>query len=57
MAFNRLKEAMIENSVLKLYRVCVETELHTDACISGLGAVLLQRNTDDGKFHPVYYAS
>lgn len=56
-AFNKLKSVMIESPVLKLYRVGAETELHTDACMSGLGAVLLQKDPDDGRLHPVYYAS
>lgn len=56
-AFERLKDALIENSVLKLYRVGAETELHTDACMNGLCVVLLQKDSEDGKFHPIYYAS
>lgn len=56
-AFERLKSALIDGPVLKLYRVGAETELHTDACMGGLGAVLFQRNSEDGMLHPIYYAS
>lgn len=34
-----------------------ETELHTDACKFGFGAMLLQKSSDDMQFHPVYYFS
>lgn len=53
----KLKKPLIENPILKLYQVGAETELHTDACKKGLGAVLLQKNVSDEKFHPIYYAS
>ncbi|GFW88941.1 transposon Tf2-9 polyprotein [Trichonephila clavipes] len=33
-----------------------KTELHTDACKQGYGAILLQE-AEDGKLHPVYYMS
>lgn len=33
------------------------TELHTDASRYRLGAILLQKNADDGAFHPIYYTS
>lgn len=49
---------MLSNgSVLKIYKVGAETELHTDACMYGFGAILMQRNDEDGALHPVYYAS
>lgn len=57
LAFDSLKSALTEEPVLKLYRVGAETELHTDACMGGLGAVLLQKDSEGGKLHPVYYAS
>lgn len=56
-AFNKLKAGMTQNPVLKLYRVGAETELHTDACMNELGAVLLQKDADDSKLHPIYFAS
>ncbi|GFW77804.1 hypothetical protein TNCV_3403801 [Trichonephila clavipes] len=33
-----------------------KTELHTDSCKQGYGAILLQE-AEDGKLHPVYYMS
>lgn len=56
-AFLRLKEILSEKPVLCLYRQGAETQLHTDASMYGYGAILLQRNAEDGKMHPVYYAS
>jgi len=56
-AFERLKRALTNDPVLKIYRLNAETELHTDASRYGLGAILLQRNNEDNLFHPVYYAS
>lgn len=56
-AFERLKAALVDMPVLKLYKVGAETELHTDASSHGYGAILLQRSTDDNAMHPVYYAS
>ncbi|GFW71089.1 retrovirus-related Pol polyprotein from transposon 412 [Trichonephila clavipes] len=37
-------------------QVWKKTELHTDACKQGYGAILLQE-AEDGKLHPVYYMS
>lgn len=56
-AFQALKEVLIREPVLKLYRTEADTELCTDASKLGFGAILLQRNADDQRFHPVYYAS
>lgn len=57
-SFERLKLMLINKPVLlNLYRVGVETELHTDASRHGYGAILLQRSSDDDAMHPVYYAS
>ncbi|GFW43799.1 retrovirus-related Pol polyprotein from transposon 297 [Trichonephila clavipes] len=39
------------------YRQNCETEIHTDASIDGLAAVLLQRFPDDNSLHPIYYMS
>lgn len=54
-AFVNLKIALISYSVLNLYRINIETELHTDASKHGYGAILVQRNADT--WHIVYYAS
>jgi len=56
-AFNCLKDVLCDKPVLRLYKVNAATELHTDASIDGYGAILLQKNDEDGAFHPVYYAS
>lgn len=56
MAFALLKRTLVGKPVLRLYRVGAETELHTDACQGGLGAILMQKDLEDS-FHPVYYAS
>ena len=56
-AFGSLKTALSEKPLLKLYRVGAETQLHTDACSGVYGAILLQRDSEDNVFHPVYYSS
>lgn len=56
-AINKLKEALSCSPVLNLYRATAETELQTDASSQGYGMILLQRNNNDNKFHPVYYAN
>lgn len=55
MACEQLKAAFVEKPVLRLYRVNVETELHIDACGRGFGAIFLQKDSDDGFFHLIYY--
>lgn len=57
LAFERLKAMLIRDPVLKLYRVGAETEVHTDASRYGLGAILMQKDTEDNSWHPIYYAS
>lgn len=56
-AFNELKAALVSKPVLKIYNPRAETELHTDASQLGFGMILLQKDPNDNKFHPVYYAS
>ena len=56
-AFQRLKVILSGDPVLKLYRIGVETELHTDASSQGYGAILFQKDSEDQRLHPVYYAS
>ncbi|GFW34444.1 hypothetical protein TNCV_500621 [Trichonephila clavipes] len=47
---------MSEGPILHLYKYGRKTELHTDACKQGYGAILLQE-AEDGKLHPIYYMS
>ncbi|GFY53218.1 enzymatic polyprotein [Trichonephila inaurata madagascariensis] len=54
-AFEKLKNIMSEGPLLHIYKYG-RTELHTDACKQGYGAILLQE-AEDGKLHPVYYMS
>lgn len=56
-AFLRLKMILTQQPVLKLYRIGAETELHTDASSLGYGMILMQKESNDNTFHPVYYAS
>ncbi|GFS60296.1 retrovirus-related Pol polyprotein from transposon 17.6 [Trichonephila clavipes] len=55
-AFEKLKKIMSEGQILHLYKYGRKTELHTDACKQGYGAILLPE-AEDGKLHPVYYMS
>ncbi|GFT93321.1 retrovirus-related Pol polyprotein from transposon 17.6 [Trichonephila clavipes] len=55
-AFEKLKKIMSEGPILHLYKYGRKTELHTDACKQGYGAILLEE-AEDGKLHPVYYMS
>ncbi|GFT60869.1 hypothetical protein TNCV_3615981 [Trichonephila clavipes] len=55
-AFEKLKKIMSESPILHIYKYGRKTELHTDACKQGYGAILLQE-AEDGKLHPVYYKS
>lgn len=55
--FERLKLALCQDPVLKIYRTEAETELHTDPSSHEFGAVLLQLDDEDQAFHSVYYAS
>ncbi|GFY08433.1 retrovirus-related Pol polyprotein from transposon 17.6 [Trichonephila clavipes] len=41
-AFEKLKKIMSEGPILHLYKYGRKTELHTDACKQGYGAILLQ---------------
>ncbi|GFS35471.1 transposon Tf2-6 polyprotein, partial [Trichonephila inaurata madagascariensis] len=52
--FEKLKNIMYEGPLLHIYKYGSRTELHTDACKKGYGAILLQE-AEDGKLHPVYY--
>ena len=56
-AFQQLKQALATAPVLCLYNRHRETELHTDASQDGYGAILLQRQSEDNRLHPVHYMS
>ncbi|KMQ85932.1 hypothetical protein RF55_15252 [Lasius niger] len=55
-AFNNIKSELTSYPVLRLFNPTAETQLHTDACSAGIGAVLLQRQ-HDGSWAPVAYFS
>ena len=56
-AFSQLKLLLTSKPVLRMYCPTFETELHTDASSLGFGAILMQRDSEDRGFHPVYFAS
>ncbi|GFX54439.1 transposon Tf2-6 polyprotein [Trichonephila clavipes] len=56
-SFDELKRLLCQKPVLGIYRQNCETEIHTDASMDGLTAVLLQRSPDDNSLHPIYYMS
>ncbi|GFU24767.1 transposon Tf2-9 polyprotein [Trichonephila clavipes] len=56
-SFDELKRLLCQKPVLGIYRQNCETEIHTDASIDGISAVLLQRSPDDNSLHPIYYMS
>jgi len=45
--FNTLKEELTKEPVLSLYDPAADTELHTDACASGIGAILFQKRNNN----------
>ena len=55
-AFNSLKQKLIEAPVLAYPSFDKDFILETDASIKGVGAILSQKQ-DDGKVHPVAFAS
>lgn len=50
-----MKSALISAPVLIMYNPKALIEVHTDACMFGYGAVLLQKDVDDKIFHPLQY--
>lgn len=56
-SFETLKQRVIEQPVLMIFRKDAETELHTDASKYGTAAILMQRNPNDNEFHPVHFMS
>lgn len=55
-SFNLLKNELVSAPILCLYDPAAQTELHTDACSMGLGAILLQKQKN-GAWSPVAYFS
>ena len=55
-AFDKVKEKLTTRPVLALYDPNARTDVHTDASQEGIGAVLLQEQTD-GSLRPVMYYS
>lgn len=55
-AFVTLKKELISPTILALYNPTAETELHTDVCSQGLGAILMQRQKN-GVWLPVAFYS
>lgn len=53
--FEQLKAALEKEPVLFLFRIGAELQLHTDACVQEYGAILMQRNSEDQRFHQIYY--
>ena len=47
-----IKNNLSKEHVLAIFDQKYETELHTDACIDGYKAVLLQKSAQDGLRHP-----
>ncbi|GFX43922.1 retrovirus-related Pol polyprotein from transposon 297 [Trichonephila clavipes] len=56
-AFQKLKYLLSQQTVLSIFNQNSPIEIHTDASIDGLGAVLLQKSIHDNQFHPVFYMS
>lgn len=56
-AFERLKQLLVSEPILRIYRPDATTELHTDASKEGYGAALLQKDEEDDHFHVVYFTS
>ena len=48
------KKLLVDRPILAIYNPQAKTELHTDACSDGIGAVLLQRQADK-TLKPVMY--
>lgn len=47
----------MQRTCIETFRLGADTKLHTDACMYGYGAILLERDDEDGALYPVYYAS
>jgi len=55
-SYETLKKELTSEPVLALYNPAAETELHTDACASGIGAVLLQKQRNGTWAVVAYYS-
>ncbi|GFX00124.1 retrovirus-related Pol polyprotein from transposon 297 [Trichonephila clavipes] len=56
-AFQKFKYLLSQQPVLSIFNQNSPSEIHTEASIDGLGAVLLQKSIQDNQFHPVFYMS
>jgi len=56
-AFKMLKKALTSRPILSMYEPNAYTEVHADASQHGVAAVLLQRQAEYGKMHPISYFS
>lgn len=56
-AFQKLKYLLSQQPVLSIFNQNSPIEIHSDASIDGLGAVLLQKSMTDNQLHPVFYMS
>lgn len=55
-SFENLKNKLCNKPVLAIYDPSLPTEIHTDACKSGIAGILLQKQID-GSLRPVIYFS
>lgn len=55
-SFRSLQRELLKQPVLAIYDPTLHTEVHTDASVIGLAAVLSQRQKDE-RLHPVLYYS
>lgn len=56
LAFEKLKRILISRPLLSIFDPNARTEVHTDACKSGIAGILLQENTEK-QLKPVSYYS
>ena len=57
-AFESLKERLVEKPVLRVYNPkAYKTQLHTDASLKGVGAILFQAEEEGNPLHMLYAVS